>query len=463
MKTKRYKKYISILGIIIATSYFSCQVSAHTDIDSDSSDIITDTISDSFNTKDDTLIVKPSIFVNVQVVGTYCDNGAGFGKVSFRSEPHNGAAFQILGEYASGGSAVYTFHIGEHSLPSGVYTWSALPILSIKDNIEPSSGKFNIDIKCNTASDTKHNLADTIYTDGNEDGSTNSSTVIPTVSEPSTVLDTHDNNEQWVVDPNSNDFVADDTSIIRSVLSGTHILSLETQHADIIEWYVKREPGDIFKYLGTATFNKEKNIWGYAWDTTQVPNGDYVLVPEIKSSLGKIYKHTPSYITVKNKEIGSIGISDASLIDQVKEVSPQIVLMNDANKDDEIRAKENIVGVTVPYYDKVQEYIENNPKDTLQKEEFIKIKESSERYLKRMLDVESNKLLDGALRDDEEKKKHIREKIITASNNSLGQIDEVARGFGIELSDKEFELMREKIRIRMAEFERVAKEREKGE
>ncbi len=502
MQNKNIKIYISFFSVVIAGVFFSFhQASAQ----------------DGLMPDNDPTTEPNVVFVQVNVLDTYCRNDAGFGKVSFVSEPSDGAMFQISGTYLSGTSAVYTFHPGEYELPIGVYTWNALPTSDTSDTSpEPSLGKFTIHIECDNAdgnttndsnqdSDSTDTASDTTLDDGgsgndsddttdvNDDTNTSSATApdLPAVSAVNSngiegqktpakyplaeegeenggtddpALTTNESTDilSGETEPTAttnDDITTSDTSIIRSVLSGTHVLFLETQYADSIEWYIKREPGDTFKYLGAATLNKENSMWEYVWDTMQVPNGDYVLVPKIRSDLGKEYKDTPSYITVKNKEEGSVGTKDATLINDVKKAIPQIVRVDEETREAEDIAKENIIDVTTPYYDKVQEYINNDQSTALEKKEFIREQERSKEYLRRLLDVESSKLLDSAFDGDEEKKEHIREKIIMASNNSLDRIDKIARKLGIELSDKELELIREERRMKMAEFEKIIEEK----
>ncbi len=470
MQIKNTVGNISIFLFVITALFFSFQASAQDATFSNESDGAT---------KDPSITDTDPVTVSVKVFNMYCKDSVGFGEVYFIAEPHEGALFQTLGEYLSGGKVTYTFHPGKHDLPIGVYTWKALPTSNIFSSPEPSTGKFTVDIKCDTTTNVNEDptgSVDVIYindSDINESAESTTNTVA-TLESNSSLTEENIINEIILNIDGSTDVVLEETEssmtkeedltdpdklVIRSILSGTHVLFLETQYADLVEWYIKREPGDTFKYLGAATLNKENSMWEYVWNTTQVPNGDYVLVPKIRSDLGKEYKDTPSYITVKNKEENIVGTEDTTLVSDVKKAIPQIVRVDEDLREAEDIAKENIIDVTTLYYDKVREYINSDQSTALEKEEFTKEQERSEEYLRRLLDVESNKLLEGVLDDDEEKKKRIREKIIMASNSSLDRIDEIARKFGIELSDKELELIRKEMEIRMFEFEKIIEEK----
>ncbi|MCK5590427.1 MAG: hypothetical protein KAI72_00590, partial [Candidatus Pacebacteria bacterium] len=417
----------------------------------------------------------------VQIINTYCEDSLGFGKVSFSSELPEGEVFQISGENISGEDVIYTFHVGEHKLPAGIYTWNATVLSGAEGQ---SSGEFVIDIKCGTTIEPKVEkeppLTDLAPIDDGKSVEETPESVTPVfdevvplddvsqkkekgtsfpinvAEETPTVSEAH--NVEQITGSSSGEFVIEDNSIIRSVLSGKHVLFLETKYADSVEWYIKRDSGDMHQYLGTAIFNRENLQWEYVWETTRVPNGDYILVPEINSSVGKKYKHTPSYITVKNKETEKTKTtSDNFLVDKAKEAF--IITINDASKDKETGAKEDILEATENYYNRVQEHINSSKKTNFNKEEIEKEQKESREYLKRLIDIESSNLLGGVLEGDEERKNRVIRKITLASNNYLEKVDKTAREFGVELSDEEIELIRKEINNKTSEFKKVIEEK----
>ncbi|MBU0722624.1 hypothetical protein KKH46_00175 [Patescibacteria group bacterium] len=401
--------------------------------------------------------------VFVKVIKEYCNKkNEGFGEVEFSLKPDTEATFQVFGKELSGASASYTFHSGKHQLPTGEYKWSVLPVTF---NLpKPSDGYFNIKIKCvspeiTTSQKTSEEISEETKKDTNDFLDKDNSKKEEKENKP-TILPTQ--------------------AVLRGVLNGTHRLFLETQDAVSIEWYITRDPGNTQEYLGAAVFNTNENRWEYSWDTTQVPNGDYVLIPQIKSKLNKKYKHTPSFVTVKNEKQkidNDIKISAPVLIEKIKKESPQIALINEQHKNEEVHITKEIIKATAPYYQEVEKKIlereevkkENKEEDkeekkeevVLQKTQLTKEKEKSEKYIEKLIEIESTKLLDGVLRNDEAQKTRTKEKIIVAVTDLLERADKIAEEAGVAKTNQDKEMIQRMREVTLTQTNKLANKLEK--
>ena len=434
----------------------------------------------------------------VEIVKEYCNNkNAGFGEVEFSSNLDTDVIFQVFGKELSGAKASYTFHSGKYQLPAGEYKWSALPSKTFTTyrpsktftTYRPSEGSFSIKIKCvNSESANSQTLSSelnkkleknaTTTSDNNKDDQDN----------------TNDNNNK----NNKNGLSTDDLqkslsivlptpAVLRSVLQETYLLFLETQDANLVEWYITRDPGNTQEYLGAAVFNQGSGRWEYSWDTTQVPNGAYILIPHIKSKLDKKYKHTPSYVTVNNEKQKGDKIEKiltSVVIKKIKEELPQIININQQHKEQEEHIKKEIIEIVTPYYqetekkilekqgreekenaeevkEKTNKAVDENIQEKIQPHniQLEKEQEKSKKEMERLIEIESNKLLDGVLRNDEAQKNRTKEKILTAVIDSVEQIDKIAEEAGIVIKNSNkkelIQKMREATQIQTNKLEKI--------
>ena len=426
------------------------------------------------------IFVESNSLVSVYVVGTYCEQGLGFGKVSFKSNKYNDFVFQVLGEDKTGKSIIYTFREGEYEIPAGIYSWSS--ILTSNDINSESffSGKFVIDIKCENSKNPEDaeknaevNLVENII---EEDLLVNSNIAVPkeelvvlksqreNVDDVKSVHNTEEGEVsvasstskkvEQTTNQDSKKTVVENKKVeipVRNKLKGEYTLFLETKEANSVEWYIKHDSGDSYEYLGKASFNNESLKWEYFWDTTRVPDGNYVLAPEISSNTGREYKDTPSFVTVKNEDKKDfVSNLEGSLTSRIKEALPQVSVANDASKAKEMRAKKNIIEATIQYDNGIKNSLNNNQNLILKK-----VQEELRGRLGRSIDVESNKMLNETLDNNEENKNKIKEKIIAEANSSLELINKTAQGFGVEISEEEMEGIRKEISMEVDNLENV--------
>jgi hypothetical protein len=246
--------------------------------------------------------------------------------------------------------------------------------------------------------------------------------------------------------------------VTRHVATGKYIIMLQTDDAVYVEWTMYPEKSKTPTYLGRAVHNKRTGFWEYVWDTTNVPNGDYTLMPEIQSLSGRQYEEVPTYVRVKNAATKTVSEDDKKLVDIVKEAATEVAkVSSETDSEREKKAKEDIVDVLTPYAEEAKGYIEKQGEEAM-KNELAEEEERIKQNLTTLLNVESSKLLH-ALDGDEEEFKRFENKVIIAAQKSTEQIGRIAEEFGFELSEKELRILEEEVVKKLDELEVVIQER----
>jgi hypothetical protein len=239
----------------------------------------------------------------------------------------------------------------------------------------------------------------------------------------------------------------------RQVAAGKYVIFVRTENAEKVAWYMYPESSNTPTYLGKAVYNSNNDYWEYVWDTTKVPNGDYVLVPEIASLSGQVYQQVKTHVRVQNESVAQDTSKDETLIGIIEDAAKEVEQI--VNEDGDV-SKEDVVNTLKPYAEKVQNYVEEKGEDAV-KEELLKEQERAEEELRTLLNVESSKLLNAL--EDEEEFERFKNKVIITAQDSIENIDEVAREFGIELSEKEKKQLEAEVLKQLEELEDVIVER----
>ncbi|MCK5592133.1 MAG: hypothetical protein KAI72_09275, partial [Candidatus Pacebacteria bacterium] len=330
------------------------------------------------------------------------------------------------GEYYSD---VYAYHIYRRC---GDSTWWSLNKVMVSD-CSGSTCSYPVFDKPDT--DTCEYAVSIINSAGIEgDKSPGERPVVSDTSEDTTTTntdgtggadDTSDITTDITTEEDPKDTTSDD--IIYQEVSGKHIIYLSVDYADQVEWTMFPGGSETETYLGAAVFNKERGLWEYMWDTTKVPNGDYVLVPKIISTTGSKYKDTPTYVRVKNDVVVNETTTkeEDTLISIIEAAAEELDKVVEESGGEEEVAKEDVVKVLSPYIDKIQEYIDEKGEEAV-KREVLAESEKAEEELRVLLNIESSKLL-YSLDGDEEEFKRFENKVIIAAQKSIEEVGLIAK------------------------------------
>ncbi len=128
--------------------------------------------------------------------------------------------------------------------------------------------------------------------------------------------------EEAVV-PTANNFAVALTIPVRDVYTGLVEIIIAAPEASFVELYSRNKSAKNERFSGLAK-KVGVDTWRFVWDTTNVPNGEYVLKSKVRAN-GQLMEKTSSVLRVENKIIAFTTDTDA-----VNEARQEVLSSNDS-------------------------------------------------------------------------------------------------------------------------------------
>jgi hypothetical protein len=147
------------------------------------------------------------------------------------------------------------------------------------------------------------------------------------------------------------------------IVSGEYLIDAFDVGADIgtvsqVELHIKKDNALYKEYVGQFEYKSQLNLWQIVFDSTQYPNGNYVLVPRGVTANSGTFWGTVRHIRIANEaaELSAEEIQEkAELIDYVQDVKEQISTVDAQLEERTDAAKEKLVSVVEDFKEERQE------------------------------------------------------------------------------------------------------------
>ena len=148
----------------------------------------------------------------------------------------------------------------------------------------------------------------------------------------------------------------------QSPIAGYVELRFSTPIVDYIELYVLPKNGTTPFYIGNAQRISD-NIWQFAWNTTQTPNGEYLLYGKAKNIYGFIESNKlPIYIL--NEVLVDYTSEQEIKVNDFQEINTELIKISDETQTDILNASTSLsTSPSIVYMESIDEFLSVNGND----------------------------------------------------------------------------------------------------